>query len=70
MEPVLCMGFIWPVKSCSLSFDSFNEAKVMTASRRVIKFSIGQHIGRYISGIAMPDGGVDWSFARKLGLGL
>jgi len=42
----------------------------MTASRRVIKFSIGQHIGRYISGIAMPDGGVDWSFARKLGLGL
>jgi transposase len=42
MELVLCMGFIWPVKSCSLSFDSFNEAKVMTASRRVIKFSIGK----------------------------
>jgi len=24
------MGFIWPVKRCSLSFDSFNEAKIMT----------------------------------------
>ena len=29
-----------------------------------------QHIGRHISGIAMPGGGVDWSFGRKLGLGL
>jgi len=29
MELALCMGFIWPAKLCSLSFDSFNEAKVM-----------------------------------------
>jgi transposase len=36
------MGFIWPVKPCSLTFDSLNEAKVMTALRRVIKFSIGK----------------------------
>src|SRR3977135_3083525 len=41
MKLALCMGFIWPVKPCSLSFDSFNEAKMMTASRRVIKFTIG-----------------------------
>jgi hypothetical protein len=32
--------------------------------------ALEQHIGRHISGIAMPDGGVDWSFARKLGHGL
>ncbi|HMI00088.1 MAG TPA: DUF3363 domain-containing protein, partial [Bradyrhizobium sp.] len=32
--------------------------------------ALEQHIGRHISGIAMPDGGVDWSFTRKLGLGL
>jgi len=32
--------------------------------------ALEQHISRDISGIAMPDGGVDWSFARKLGLGL
>src|SRR6266550_3629245 len=42
MKLALCMGFIWPVKTCSLSFDSFNEAKIMTASRRVIKFTIGK----------------------------
>src|SRR5882724_10112702 len=42
MKLALCMGFIWPVKSCSLSFDSFNEAKIMTASRRVLKFTIGK----------------------------
>src|SRR5216684_2471853 len=42
MKLALCMGFIWPVKPCSLSFDSFNEAKTMTASRRVIKFTIGK----------------------------
>ena len=41
MKLALCMGFIWPVKPCRLSFDSFNEAKIMTASRRVIKFTIG-----------------------------
>ena len=29
-----------------------------------------QHVGRHICGIVMPGGGVDWSFARKLGLGL
>jgi hypothetical protein len=28
-----------------------------------------QHIGRHISGVAMPDGGVDWSFGRNRGLG-
>src|ERR1035441_6368588 len=42
MKLALCMGFIWPVKPCRLSFDSFNEAKMMTASRRVIKFTIGK----------------------------
>jgi type IV secretory pathway VirD2 relaxase len=29
-----------------------------------------QHLGRHVSGIAMPGGGVDWSFARKLGLAI
>jgi type IV secretory pathway VirD2 relaxase len=28
------------------------------------------HIGRHISGVAMPGGGVDWSFSRSRGLGL
>jgi type IV secretory pathway VirD2 relaxase len=28
-----------------------------------------QHIGRHISGVAMPDGRVDWSFGRNRGLG-
>jgi type IV secretory pathway VirD2 relaxase len=32
--------------------------------------ALDNRIGQYISGIAMPGGGVDWSFARKLGLGL
>jgi type IV secretory pathway VirD2 relaxase len=32
--------------------------------------ALEQHIGRQISGVAMPGGGVDWSFGRKLGLGL
>ena len=32
--------------------------------------ALEHHIGRHISGIALPDGGVDWSFARRLGLGL
>jgi hypothetical protein len=32
--------------------------------------ALEQHIGRHISGIAMPGGGVDWSFARSRGLGL
>jgi Protein of unknown function (DUF3363) len=32
--------------------------------------ALEQHIGRHISGIAMPGGDVDWSFGRKLGLGL
>jgi hypothetical protein len=31
---------------------------------------LDRRIGQYISGIAMPGGGVDRSFARKLGLGL
>ncbi|MFI0849119.1 relaxase/mobilization nuclease domain-containing protein [Mesorhizobium sp. IMUNJ 23232] len=32
--------------------------------------SIEKHIGRHISGVARGDGGVDWSFGRKRGLGL
>ena len=32
--------------------------------------ALEQHIGRHISGIAMPGGGVDWSFVRSRGLGL
>ena len=32
--------------------------------------ALEQHIGRHISGVAMPGGDVDWSFGRKLGLGL
>jgi hypothetical protein len=32
--------------------------------------ALEQHIGRHISGIVMPGGDVDWSFARSRGLGL
>jgi hypothetical protein len=32
--------------------------------------ALEQHIGQHISGVAMPGGGVDWSFARARGLGL
>jgi len=32
--------------------------------------SIERHIGQHVSGIARGDGGVDWSFGRKRGLGL
>jgi type IV secretory pathway VirD2 relaxase len=32
--------------------------------------ALDQHIGRHISGIVMPGGDVDWSFGRKLGLGV
>ncbi len=32
--------------------------------------SIEKHIGQPVSGIARADGGVDWSFGRKRGLGL
>ncbi|MGX9943106.1 relaxase/mobilization nuclease domain-containing protein [Bradyrhizobium denitrificans] len=32
--------------------------------------SIEKHIGQQISGVARADGGVDWSFGRKRGLGL
>jgi hypothetical protein len=31
---------------------------------------LDKRIGRHISGVAMPGGGVDWSFARSRGLGL
>jgi type IV secretory pathway VirD2 relaxase len=31
---------------------------------------LDKRIGQYISGVAMPGGGVDWSFARSRGLGL
>jgi type IV secretory pathway VirD2 relaxase len=32
--------------------------------------SLEKQLGRHVSGIARGDGGVDWSFARKRGLGL
>ncbi|WP_454916227.1 relaxase/mobilization nuclease domain-containing protein [Xanthobacter sediminis] len=32
--------------------------------------SIEKQLGRHVSGVARDDGGVDWSFARKRGLGL
>jgi len=32
--------------------------------------SMEKHIGRHVSGVARTDGGVDWSFGRKRGLGL
>ncbi|PBC09411.1 VirD2 family relaxase/mobilization nuclease [Mesorhizobium sp. WSM3859] len=32
--------------------------------------ALENHIGQHVSGIARGDGGVDWSFARKRGLGL
>ncbi|WP_192244146.1 relaxase/mobilization nuclease domain-containing protein [Mesorhizobium silamurunense] len=32
--------------------------------------SLEKHLGQYVSGVARGDGGVDWSFARKRGLGL
>ncbi|MAB15275.1 VirD2 family relaxase/mobilization nuclease [Parvibaculum sp.] len=31
--------------------------------------SMEKHLGRHISGVAREDGGVDWSFGRKRGLG-
>jgi hypothetical protein len=32
--------------------------------------ALEQHLGRHVSGIMMPSGGVEWSFARKLDLGV
>jgi Protein of unknown function (DUF3363) len=32
--------------------------------------SLDRHLGRHVSGVARDDGGVDWSFGRKRGLGL
>ncbi|WP_183754282.1 relaxase/mobilization nuclease domain-containing protein, partial [Pseudochelatococcus contaminans] len=32
--------------------------------------SLEQQLGRHVSGVARSDGGVDWSFGRKRGLGL
>ena len=32
--------------------------------------SLEKHLGRHVSGIARSDGGIDWSFGRKRGLGL
>jgi type IV secretory pathway VirD2 relaxase len=32
--------------------------------------ALEQHIGRQVSGVMMPGGGVEWSFGRKRGLGL
>lgn len=32
--------------------------------------SLEKHLGRHVSGVARDDGGIDWSFGRKRGLGL
>jgi len=32
--------------------------------------SLEKQIGRHVSGVARDDGGVDWDFGRKRGLGL
>lgn len=32
--------------------------------------ALEKHLGRHVSGVARADGGIDWSFARKRGLGL
>ena len=32
--------------------------------------SLEQHLGRHVSGMARGDGGIDWSFGRKRGIGL
>jgi len=32
--------------------------------------SLERHLGRHVSGVARGDGGVDWSFGRKHGIGL
>jgi hypothetical protein len=32
--------------------------------------SLEKQLGRHVSGIARDDGGIDWSFGRKRGLGL
>ncbi len=32
--------------------------------------SLEQHLGRHVSGVARGDGGIDWSFTRKRGIGI
>ena len=32
--------------------------------------ALEQHLGRHVCGVMMPGGGIEWSFGRKLGLGL
>lgn len=32
--------------------------------------SLEKHLGRQVSGVARPDGGIDWTFGRKRGLSL
>ena len=32
--------------------------------------SLEKHLGQHVSGVARSDGGIDWSFGRKRGLGL
>lgn len=32
--------------------------------------ALEKHLGRHVSGVARPDGGIDWGFARNRGLGL
>ncbi|WP_145987112.1 DUF3363 domain-containing protein, partial [Bradyrhizobium sp. UASWS1016] len=32
--------------------------------------SLEKQLGKHVSGVARDDGGIDWSFGRKRGLGL
>jgi hypothetical protein len=32
--------------------------------------SLERHVGKHVSGVVRPDGGIDWSFSRQRGLGL
>ena len=32
--------------------------------------SLERHLDRHVSGVARADGGVDWSFGRRRGLGM
>ncbi len=34
------------------------------------KSALEEHLGRQVSGVVLPGGGVDWSFGRKRGLGI
>jgi hypothetical protein len=34
------------------------------------KPALDQHLGRQVTGVMLPGGGVDWSMGRKRGLGI